>query len=202
MPPAPSFIAYTGRSMYPTLIEPELLEVVPYSSTPVHVGDVVFFVQAADAAQIVHRVVRLAPAGLVTRGDNSPGDDEGLCRFDDVRGQVVAAWRGQRRRAILGGRLGQWGAWSLRMRRMFLAAGGRLLTRPYHALARCGLLRPLVPAGLRPRVLSFQNEGLVRYRLVMGRLIVGEYDAARRAWRIQPPFLVFTDVAALPPKQP
>jgi hypothetical protein len=202
MPPAPFFAAYTGRSMNPTLVEPELLEIMPYGPAPVRAGDVVFFARPGDRAQMVHRVAHVKPGGLVTRGDNTAQVDDGLCPLAGVRGQVVAAWRGQRRRAIWGGRLGQLWAWSLQGQHRLLVVAVRLLSRPYHALARWGWLRPLVPAGLRPRVLVFQKEGASQFRLVVGRQVVGEYDSARQTWRIQPPFLLFTDEASLPPDQP
>src|SRR5512143_1944898 len=102
MPPAPIFAAYTGRSMNPTLVEPELLEVVPCSDTPVRPGDVILFTHTGTKAQIVHRVARVTSAGLVTRGDSSAQDDADLCQRAEVRGRVVAAWRGQRRRAVPG----------------------------------------------------------------------------------------------------
>jgi hypothetical protein len=200
MPPAPFFVAYKGRSMHPTLIEPELLEVVPYEGSLVRMGDVVFFVQAGGDAQIVHRVVRFTPQGLVTRGDNSSREDDRVCPLAEVRGRVVAAWRGQRQRVIYGGRLGRLWASTLYVLHLLLVAGVRLLSRPYHALARSGFLRPMVPTSLRPRVLAFQQEGALQYRLVMGRHTVGEYDLARQVWQIRPPYLLFTDEASLPPE--
>jgi hypothetical protein len=202
MPPAAFFVAYAGRSMNPTLVEPELLEIAPYDGTPACAGDVIFFVHGNISTPVVHRVVRVTQAGLVTRGDNSAQDDDGVCPPAEVRGRVVAAWRGQQRRVIRGGRPGRLWAWSLRGRHLLLVLGVRLLSRPYHAIARAGLLRPLVPPALRPRVLVFQSSGIEQYRLVVGRYVVGAYDATRRAWRVQPPFLLFIDETALPPNLP
>ncbi len=201
MSTAPLFIAYAGTSMSPTLVEPELLELMPLGETPVRAGDVVLFFHSGKHVNLVHRVQRVTAAGFVTRGDSSAQADDGLCLPADIRGRVVAAWRGQRRRAVLGGRLGQLWAWSLAGQHLLLVVGVRLLSGPYHALARSGWLRSFVPAGLRPRVLAFQKEGIQQFRLVVGRRVVGEYDSARQSWRIQPPFLLFTDEASLPPKR-
>ena len=37
------FAAYVGPSMNPTLRETEIMEIQPYDSRPLHIGDVVFF---------------------------------------------------------------------------------------------------------------------------------------------------------------
>ena len=43
VPGATFFAAYVGPSMNPTLREPEMMEVLPYDSRPLRVGDVAFF---------------------------------------------------------------------------------------------------------------------------------------------------------------
>ncbi len=199
MSPNSFFIAYSGLSMQPTLIEPELLEVMPYDGSFPRAGDVIFFTHANTGTPLVHRVVRVTSAGLITRGDNVFQDDEGACLPAAVRGRVVAAWRGQRRRVVWGGRVGKLWTWSLRGWHCLLVFGIRLLSKPYHALARTGMLRSWLPPPLRPRVLVFQNGNSQQFRLVIGRHVVGTYDTARRVWSIQPPYLLFVDEAALPP---
>jgi hypothetical protein len=67
------FAAYVGPSMNPTLQEPEVMEIMPYCNRPMHAGDVIFFLPPEGDQPVVHRVVRVTPAGISTRGDNNAG---------------------------------------------------------------------------------------------------------------------------------
>jgi signal peptidase I len=101
------FAAYVGPSMNPTLREPEMLEIVPNDNRPLRVGDVVFFLPPQNDQPVVHRIVRVTPAGMSTLGDNNTQEDTFLLQPKDIKGQVVAAWRGQKRRKIAGGLQGR-----------------------------------------------------------------------------------------------
>ena len=98
VPGAMFFAAYVGPSMNPTLREPEIMGIMPYDSRPLCVGDVVFFLPSGADQPVVHRIIRVAPAGISTRGDNNTQDDAFLLQPKRIKGQVVAAWRGQKRR--------------------------------------------------------------------------------------------------------
>ena len=67
--------AYTGPSMNPTLREPELMEVVPYGKRAVRCGDVILFRSPGGGQSVVHRVTRVTPDGIRTRGDNNRSED-------------------------------------------------------------------------------------------------------------------------------
>ena len=69
------FAAYVGPSMNPTLREPEIMEIMPYDGRPVRVGDVVFFLPPEADQPVVHRIVRVTPAGISTLGDNNTRED-------------------------------------------------------------------------------------------------------------------------------
>jgi hypothetical protein len=187
------FAAYGGSSMNPTLQEPEILEVVPYGKSPVQVGDIVFFHSPETHQPIVHRIVRLTPAGIFTQGDHNPQEDAFLLQARDIRGRVTAAWRGSKRRAIAGGWPGRlircWLPWRGRLDR-----GGSYLLHPiYQALVHRGFLASFVPFGLRPRVVAFQIHGQSRSCLLLGRRIVGRYDDRRQKWHIHRPFRLMVD---------
>jgi len=87
----------------PTLFEADLLEIE--QSSRIRVGDVILFVSKENL--VVHRIVGIAPEGISTRGDNNNDDDPGLVAPEEIVGIVVSAWRGQLRRRIYGGRIGQ-----------------------------------------------------------------------------------------------
>lgn len=190
----PIFVAYVGQSMSPTLVEPELLEIDAYGQQAPRVGDVIYFRAPTDAADTVHRIVAITPAGIRTRGDNNPCADHWLVQPSMIIGRVAAALRGTSRRVVLGGRRGLALHFYLRVWRSFDTRISRVLYGPYHALARSGLTRKLLPARWRPRVVVFQETRL----LILGTRVIGRYDAQRRIWQIRRPFRLFVDKAKLP----
>jgi signal peptidase I len=189
----PLFAAYTGPSMNPTLQAPELMEIVPYDGRPVRVGDVIFFRPPHGGLQVVHRIIRVTPEGIRTRGDNNRLDDVHLLQPTDIAGRVVAAWRGQRRRKITGGRIGWLASRWLRWGHVLYDPLLRLLYPVYDVLARRGILAYLLPGRFRPRVVVFQSGGCNHFQLLVGRHAIGHYDARRGRWVIQRPFRLLVD---------
>lgn len=192
------FAAYVGPSMSPTLREPEMLEIIPYGNRPLQVGDVVFFRSPGTHQTVVHRIVRLTPKGIFTRGDNNRRDDVFVLQPKDIQGQVVAARQGRKYRAVAGGRRGQvigrWLSWKGLLDR----GAFYLLHSFYYALACKGSLIALLPVGLRPRIVVFQNKGTDRPCLLLGRRIIGRYDVRRRQWQINRPFRLIVNEKKLP----
>jgi hypothetical protein len=191
------FAAYVGPSMNPTLREPELMEIVPYGNRSLRVGDVVFFLPPQTDRPVVHRIVRVTPAGLSTLGDNNTRDDAFLLQRKDVKGQVVAVWRGRKRREIAGGLQGRLTSRWLRWRRMLDRGVSHLLHPLYQALTNWGLIARLLPAPFRPRVVVFQAQGQDHFRLLWGQHIIGRYHDQQRQWQIQRPYRLFVDERAL-----
>ncbi len=195
------FAAYVGSSMNPTLREPEVIEIEPYGARPVRAGDVIFFLPPTADQPVVHRVVRVTPEGLFTRGDNNVREDAWRLRHEHIQGRVVAARRGPRRRLIAGGRRGRLTSRVLRGG-IGLCRGIYPLLRPlYQALSRRGWATRLLPAHLRPRVVVFHAKGRDQFQLLLGRRLIGQYDECRNQWQIQRPFHMFVDVNALPGQQ-
>jgi hypothetical protein len=181
--------------MNPTLHEPELMEVKPYNHRPFRVGDVILFLPAEAGQPVVHRIIRVTPAGISTRGDNNTREDSFLLQPKNIIGQVVAAWLGQQRRRIRGGLPGRL---IIRWRRI-LERGVRPILHPlYQALSHGGVLVRLLPARLRPRVVVFHIKGRDRFHLLLGKRTIGRYDDQRNRWQVQRPFRLFVDGRLLP----
>jgi hypothetical protein len=192
------FAAYFGPSMNPILREPEILEIVPYESRPLRVGDVAFFLPPEADRPVVHRIVRVTPVGISTLGDNNAQEDAFLLQPKDIKGRVVAAWRGQKRRKIAGGLRGRLTSRGLRWRRSLDRGVSPLLHPLYDTLSHRGVIAWWVPASFRPRIVVFQTRGRDMLRLLWGQHIIGRYDDRKRRWRIQRPFRLFVDGRALP----
>jgi hypothetical protein len=197
-PASPVFVAYKGPSMNPTLREPEVMEIVPYGDRPAKPGDVILFVRQGSDQPVVHRVTRRTADGIGTRGDNNLHDDGYVLQPSEISGRVVAAWRGERRRKIAGGRTGCWVRRWLRWRQGMDLSISRLLHPLYYALARWGIVRRLAPASLRPRVVAFRRGRRSRLQLLFGRRTVGWYDVDGQRWRIQRPYRLLVDEPSLP----
>jgi hypothetical protein len=195
------FAAYVGPSMNPTLREPEIMEIMLYDGRPLRVGDVAFFLPPEAVQPVVHRIIRMTPAGISTLGDNNTRVDTSLLQPEDIKGQVVAAWCGQKRRKIAGGLHGRLTSRWLRWRRVLDRGVSHLLHPLYYILSRCGLIARLLPAPFRPRVVVFQTQGQDQFRLLLGQRIIGRYDDQKRQWQIQRPFRLFVDERVLQKQQ-
>jgi signal peptidase I len=188
----PIFAAFAGPSMNPTLVEPELLEIQPYTARAPHIGDVIYF-HAPDEGDIVHRIIAITPEGVRTRGDNNPRDDDWLIPPSAIIGRVVAAQRGKVRHIIINGLGGIALHRFLRVWRRFVVRISHTLHEPYHALAHSSMLCRLLPARWHPRVVTFQETRL----LMFGHHVIGRYNTRRGKWDIQRPFRLFVDESEL-----
>jgi hypothetical protein len=192
-------VVYTGPSMNPTLRQPDLLVVVPNGEHPVRVGDIVYYRSPEDGRHMVHRVVRVMPSGVHTRGDSNPSADLYLLRTADIVGRVVAARRGRRWRRIAGGWQGRLVGYERRLRRRVLRLGSKLLHGAYRGMAKSGALRRLVPACFRSRVVVFRARQRQLFKLMMGTNEVGRWRGSPRCdWDIRLPFRLLVNVGALP----
>jgi SynChlorMet cassette protein ScmC len=192
------FAAYIGPSMHPTLREPEIMEIMPYGSRLWRVGDVIFFLSPKADQPVVHRIVRITPAGIATLGDNNSLEDAFLLQPESIKGRVVAAWRGQKRRQITGGLQGRLTSHWLNWRRILDHGVSPLLHPLYQALSHWGLVARVLPAQFRPRVVVFNARGREQFQLLLGKRIIGRYDESRQQWQIKRPFQLFVDGKALP----
>lgn len=196
------FVAYAGSSMNPTLCEPEIMEIMPYAGRPLRIGDVALFLPPESDQPVVHRIIRVTPAGISTRGDNNAHEDSFLLQPDNIKGRVVAAWRGhQTRRKVAGGLHGRLTSRRIRWERVLDCGVSPLLHPLYQALSRWNLIAWILPVPFRPRVVVFRRQGGDQFQLLLGQRIIGRYDDQRRQWLIQRPFQLFVDKRALPGRQ-
>lgn len=192
------YATYTGPSMNPTLREPELVEVVPYVDRIARPGDVVLFRSPDGGRPVVHRVTRITEDGIHTRGDNNSFEDVYTLQPSHIRGRVIAAWRGGRCRPIPGGWVGRMHRRVGRGRAMLDRCLSPLLRPVYRTLARCGVVRALIPARPKPRVVAFHTKRGLLTRVLIGARVVGRYDAVQQRWHIDPPFRLWVDESKLP----
>jgi len=213
--PAPeeSFIArdslplvYTGTSMNPTLVEPDLLQVRPYGAGRARPGDIVCFKSPEVDITVVHRVVSVGrrksgdggpTEDIRTRGDNSASNDTWVLHAGNIIGRVTAAQRGARRREIAGGWPGLVRFGCVRLGQGVRRRAGVVPHKLYNLAAGFGFFGRLLPSSLRPRLVRFDARSRVFLKLLMGRRTVGQYDDRCKEWRIRRPFRLFVDEQAI-----
>ena len=188
------FCAHFGTSMNPTLCELDVLEIAPYGNQPIRVGDVILFVPPDWNRPAVHRVVRMTPAGILTRGDNNSRMDSWVVLPKDVIGQVVRAARGRRERPIYGGEIGRLWAVGVGVFKVLV----KFPSLFYHLLARSGLLRYLLPLYKQMRIITVNRPVGEELQLLLGRWLVGRCNPGMEHWWIRRPFRIFIDVDSLP----
>jgi len=191
-------VNYIGPSMNPILKSGDRLSIIPYNGKEVGRGDVIAFLPSGGDSKIIHRVISVGPSGIRTRGDNSSHVDPWILRHDQILGRIVAAQRGNRWRRIFGGMVGRLLAVSV------IAIHGvdswvSFLLRPaYREFARAGIFIRLLPAQMRPRVISFDRGAGKELQLLMGGRVIGRWLPGKSGWQIRRPFRLFVDEASLP----
>jgi hypothetical protein len=181
--------AYHGGSMLGTLRPGDQVIIEPVPFTAIRPGDVVAFRPTTaddDKLPIVHRVVAIRPAGLLTQGDNNAQVDEELVTAERLLGRVVYVERDGRRRLVRGGRVGHLWVVYLRAQRRAYNLAARLGRGPYRRLRASGLMRRV----WRPRIIRvrlFNNHStLVKY--VCGGRTVARWRPHQSRFECQKPY--------------
>ncbi len=198
----PRYLAREGRSMAPTLGGGDLLEVSPADPASLRIGDVILFSRPGEEQPVAHRVARITPTGILTRGDNNHALASWLLQTQEILGRVTAVHRGGVRLPLLQGHAGYLVASLTRQRRALVSPLRRLLGPLYRSLAHASSAERWLPSRLRPRVVLFKEQGQNELRLVWGRRIVGRLDHRRGQWLIQAPFRLLVNEATLPDRVP
>ncbi len=194
----PGTVVYTGRSMYPTLRDRDIVVCSAPRRGQLRRGDVVLFRSEKDGRWIVHRICGVSGMGFTTRGDVNPSVDEQPLPIDAVEGRVIAVERRGRRVRVPGGRIGHWSAVLLRgyhRRRRLL---WHLLRRGCRDVALPNSVRRLLSPFIRVRVVEFKRADGTELHLFSGRRMIGLLRPADREWRLSPPFGLILDRDTLP----
>jgi hypothetical protein len=197
-------VVYKGRSMNPTLMEPELMEVCPVLADKIRTGDVIFFQHPQNRIKyVVHRVVDVSNGLFRTRGDNNRHTDTFSVTADQIVGLVIASWRGDRRRIIKGGVPGRLTSWVLVGSIYAFEIGRRLLVKPYQLLSLIcpPLAHRMLPDKLRLRIIQYPEHAHWRCQIFMGKKLIGGFNAETGKWEIRRPYRLFVDVRKLPNPQ-
>ena len=192
------YCTHVGNSMNPALLTSDILEIIRYENMSLNVGDVIYFLPSGKDSPVVHRISRInQDYGIHTRGDKNTKNDPWLLQPEDVVGRVVAAWRGQKRHAIAGGKTGILIYSFSRIKRIVDQNLSSTLGPLYHFLSHQDIIQTLLPNRFKPRIVSFQINGKKQLKLMMNCRQVGYYDTKQKRWHIRRPFRLFVDAYTL-----
>jgi len=90
----PFKVAVYGTSMFPFIRNGDVITITPFRSR-IRRGRVIAFLRR-DGRLIIHRVVKVLPDGVITKGDNLPETDTPLS-FERIIGTVNTVHRNDRR---------------------------------------------------------------------------------------------------------
>lgn len=187
-----------GDSMRPFFRPGDRIRFIPCRAQEVRPGDVILFVPSGQTERVVHRVISTGPDGIRTKGDANPHADGWIVRQANLVGRAVEVERCGKRMPAAGGLAGRLLAACIRTARWADHLASYILNPCYRGLARCGIFRALLPASLRPRVITFVRDGEREMQLVLGSRIIGRRPAGAGVWTIRRPFRIFVDEQALP----
>ena len=182
-----------GPSMYPTLRPGDGIELYTYKTTSeIKVGDVIVYPHPNGATDVLHRVIRILPDGVITRGDNNNKIDPYRIRFDAIIGKVIAAKRRTRHIAVRGGRAGYL-THKLMLFRKYVGPRALLPFRLVSNLTAASGLFHIFHSALDLRIIRIEkNRKSVRI-LVSGNRPIGRQMAGSSEWRIRFPYKLFVD---------
>jgi signal peptidase I len=191
-------MTYMGSSMNPILRSGDRLGVVPYEKQEIRRGDVIVFIPPRGNTKVVHRVFSVDSNGIKTRGDNCNQPDDWPLSPNFILGRVVSAQRGNRRRRVFGGAIGQLIAVAIRTVHAIDVSVSSRFRPAYDRLAVAGVFRRWLPTETKIRVVSFDRAGGTELQLLMGRRVIGRLLPGMTRWHISRPFRLFVDEASLP----
>jgi len=194
----PQTVIYKGPSMNPTLKPGDRLFVTPCDGRKIQRGDVVVFTPPRADYKIIHRIISVEPQGIKTRGDNNNQVDPWLLRHDQILGRVFFSERGNRRRKVFGGTIGQLLGVAIRTIHALDARVSSRLWPAYDRLARAGVFRRWLPASMKARAISLSHPAGTELQLLMGRRAIGRWLPGKSGWNIRRPFRLFVDEESLP----
>jgi signal peptidase I len=189
---------YSGPSMQPLFKAADGLTVRPYTKKGIKAGDVVVFSRPGEVQKIVHRVVAINEAGIITRGDNNNSNDSSILQSEDIIGRVVSAKRRNKTFRVHGGKTGILLSIKLRVRKLLTNGISSVLRPTYHWLISAGLFHRWFSPLMKMKILYFQRPNGTEMQLVLGRRVIGRRMPGTNQWRITRPFRLFVDESSLP----
>ena len=181
----------TGPSMYPTLRLGDGLELSTYSNNAeTRVGDVIVYPHPDKPMDVVHRIIKIKPEGVITRGDNNNKIDPYVVKYDDIAGKVIAAKRKNRLIHIKAGKVGFCIHKIMLFRKYFVLYVLAPLRFVSKILAESKILN-IFDFLFKPKVIYVKRNNQIKKILVVGNKAIGKQLVESGEWQIRFPYKYF-----------
>ncbi len=192
------FTTCSGPSMYPTIRPGDGIELFTGrdAAESCRAGDIIVFPHHFAAMDVVHRIIKITPDGMITRGDNNNRFDPKVIRFEDMAGKVVAIKRGSRLITVKGGTYGLLIHKIMLLRKYFMLYGLRPLRFLSRVIAASGVLTVFHPF-VKTKVIYFKRNDRTIVTLWVGNRTVGTQQPDSGRWEIRFPYKYFIDTDRL-----
>jgi signal peptidase I len=186
---------HLGNSMYPTIVEKDILEVRPYNDGNPRPGDIVVFSSAENDALIAHRAISIDNGGIITKGDNNVCADPSRLSCESIVGKVIAVWHQGSRRNMAS----EWIGWTLNKSILFNARlKPRIESIMDYLKKNYSFVFSLFSSFMITRAKVFKSERKEDMILLIGTRVAGRYFYKSQRWRISRPYCILIDKNSLP----
>jgi len=180
-----------GPSMTPTLRSGDafILEQCDYQ-TELRVGDVIVYQHPQKTMDIVHRIIKIKPDGVITRGDNNSKVDPYLVKFPDVKGVVKSLKRANRTIMVSGGTRGIIRHKLMLIRRLIkppILYPFSLISKLIEKSRIFNFIHPL----LKTKIIMFKHNDDTEEIVQVGNKVVGKRLGKNKPWEIKFPYKWF-----------
>jgi signal peptidase I len=187
---------YRGNSMRGAFHLGDRLLIAPTLLAEIYPGDVIVFritTPRGEVDEIVHRVVAITSAGLVTQGDNNPWRDALPVTEDNLIGRVTHFERDGKTYRVRGGRIALARVWLARVERRVRREAWQVITwagyRVYRRLRNSGIVARLWRPAITQLTLTTGQGRVVKY-MCNGRTIARWWQNTNRFECVKPYDLV------------
>jgi len=187
----------TGPSMYPTLRPGDGLELYNYrNNAEIKIGDVIVYPHPDKPMDVVHRIIKIKPEGVITRGDNNNKIDPYVVKYSDIAGKVIAAKRRTRLIDIKAGKVGFCIHKIMLLRKYFVLYALAPLRFVSKILAESKILN-IFDFLFKTKVVYVKRNNQSVAILVAGKKAIGKYLVESGEWQIRFPYKYFINTDRL-----
>ena len=181
----------TGPSMNPTLKGGDGLDLYTYRDrAEMRVGDIIVYPHPFRTVDVVHRIIKIRPDGVITRGDNNNKIDPYTVGFDDIIGKVIAAKRKNRRIPVKGGMAGFCIHKLMLFRKYFMIYGFGPLRFVSNIIAGSRIFN-IFHSAFDLRIIHINGGQQKQLILVSGTRAIGKQQTESGEWQIRFPYKYF-----------
>ena len=177
--------------MNPTLKPGDGLALYTYSDpAEIRVGDVVVYPHPSKPVDVVHRIIKIKPYGVLTRGDNNNRIDPYTIQFNYIMGRVVAGKRKIHFIPVRGGRVGYYIHKLMLFRKYFILYGLAPLRFVSNIIAASGIFNIFHPV-FNIKIIHIKRNHQKQLILVSGKRAIGKQLTGTSEWQIRFPYKYF-----------